>query len=745
MNDNVIINEEGRQVRRQALKSDSSQDLLKRPALELGEIVNRPTGVENNNNPCFNPNTSQGQQTSLGRPLKHRPYPFSDRLMDKLRYLLCCPLPTSRSQEIIFHPAYSNSNAPQADLIRIHVDVDAFGRQVVLFDDQYHQKSPVQKNHRRDWNQLGQGEEEADEPILQVPMENLLASTSAAISTSLSRRQSLVMSQQQQPQTSTLSLPRRPSHLQTSNDSNPISSHQQPAKLIVAGHEVELGDDDRQTMDDLITVLYTFRQAIRHVPLPMGRRFKFRALLGWGGNGFVAEAIDLHAQNGGTGVERVAVKFLPRENYTEGDLVRDVTASHASNNHNDTAQRSIPMEIWILKSVQHEHIVKFIADYDDANYFYLVMERVGTFNSTAFTASSASLNRSHTQHQAQQHPQHRPSASVSESRRPSTFSQSSSSAQQQQPQNRPSISETSSTSLPHAAHQPDLATLPTTNPHPIRGSQDAMTIASNLTELTMKRPTRADSGSLYHFIQTNTWEIQQPNVYRGIFKQLVNAYGALRRRGVCYLDFKCENILVSRTSKMGDGMKQSKRAEIGQGVSAWFKGRMEQFKKTRASKSNSSHAADPILESVKAASTQGDPPIRDQKTPEVKIKLIDFGMARLCQPGTKLNRYGTVWMSAPETLHGEGYDGVQGDIWALGLILYSMVTGGREAFISEEEVLSLLQRREGGADEGWIVMKEVDFPSHIDESVRFILRRILCPDPSRRATLPEITSMIMEW
>lgn len=46
----------------------------------------------------------------------------------------------------------------------------------------------------------------------------------------------------------------------------------------------------------------------------------------------------------------------------------------------------------------------------------------------------------------------------------------------------------------------------------------------------------------------------------------------------------------------------------------------------------------------------------------------------------KFQRYGTIYMSAPEILTEHEFQGPEADVWALGLILFSMVSGGRDAF-----------------------------------------------------------------
>jgi serine/threonine protein kinase len=128
----------------------------------------------------------------------------------------------------------------------------------------------------------------------------------------------------------------------------------------------------------------------------------------------------------------------------------------------------------------------------------------------------------------------------------------------------------------------------------------------------------------------------------------------------------------------------------------------------------------------------------------LRIKLIDFGMAR---PTTqRFERYGTRFMSSPEILYGRGYKGPEGDIWALGLILYQMASGGRDAFVSESEVMDLVDPVDGpnGTTE-WRALKPVELPAAIHGACRRILLRMLDPDPSMRANVDEIIAILDAW
>jgi serine/threonine protein kinase len=80
-----------------------------------------------------------------------------------------------------------------------------------------------------------------------------------------------------------------------------------------------------------------------------------------------------------------------------------------------------------------------------------------------------------------------------------------------------------------------------------------------------------------------------------------------------------------------------------------------------------------------------DPPVifRDLKpanvmiTPDGRVKLIDFGVARLFDPskGTDTLKMGTVGYAPPEQYAGQGQTTPRSDIYALGAMLYELLTG----------------------------------------------------------------------
>ena len=70
---------------------------------------------------------------------------------------------------------------------------------------------------------------------------------------------------------------------------------------------------------------------------------------------------------------------------------------------------------------------------------------------------------------------------------------------------------------------------------------------------------------------------------------------------------------------------------------------------------------------------------------EKQIKLIDFGFATKCKKGEKLSTHcGTPHYMDPDLAKKESYYGHAADVWALGVILFMLLTG-RLPFFAEFE------------------------------------------------------------
>jgi len=119
------------------------------------------------------------------------------------------------------------------------------------------------------------------------------------------------------------------------------------------------------------------------------------------------------------------------------------------------------------------------------------------------------------------------------------------------------------------------------------------------------------------------------------------------------------------------------------------------------------------------------------------IKVTDFGFSKdfLNESLPKTKRVGTLAYMAPEVALDSGdctYDGKAADIWACGVILYTLVAA-QYPFGDEikEKPATVYQR---------IVTGTFTLPPGLSESLNDLLRKILVPDPEERATVEMVKS-----
>jgi Tfp pilus assembly protein PilF len=120
------------------------------------------------------------------------------------------------------------------------------------------------------------------------------------------------------------------------------------------------------------------------------------------------------------------------------------------------------------------------------------------------------------------------------------------------------------------------------------------------------------------------------------------------------------------------------------------------------------------------------------------LKVLDFGLARAAQAtrltmtGTSL---GTPAYSAPEAVRGE--TGPPADVFALGLVLYEMITG-RRAFPSEHPMVVMYAI----ANEEPVPLAELR--SDVPPAVQEVVTRLIAKDPAARPTAAETARQLAD-
>ncbi|XP_077875649.1 sperm motility kinase-like [Ictidomys tridecemlineatus] len=113
---------------------------------------------------------------------------------------------------------------------------------------------------------------------------------------------------------------------------------------------------------------------------------------------------------------------------------------------------------------------------------------------------------------------------------------------------------------------------------------------------------------------------------------------------------------------------------------------------------------------------------------ERNVKLIDFGLSTRVTAGKKLNKFfGTLLYVPPEIICHQEYEGPPADIWSLGVVLYSMLTGIWPFEASTDSKLKKLIR-----------LGRYIIPSHVSKEAKSLIREILKVDPKQRPTIDQV-------
>ncbi|XP_063059067.1 MAP/microtubule affinity-regulating kinase 4 isoform X1 [Engraulis encrasicolus] len=113
---------------------------------------------------------------------------------------------------------------------------------------------------------------------------------------------------------------------------------------------------------------------------------------------------------------------------------------------------------------------------------------------------------------------------------------------------------------------------------------------------------------------------------------------------------------------------------------------------------------------------------------DANIKIADFGFSNEFTLGSKLDTFcGSPPYAAPELFQGKKYDGPEVDIWSLGVILYTLVSG---SLPFDGQNLKELRER--------VLRGKYRVPFYMSTDCEGILRRFLVLNPSKRCTLEQI-------
>uniref|UniRef100_A0A8C5BXC2 non-specific serine/threonine protein kinase n=1 Tax=Gadus morhua TaxID=8049 RepID=A0A8C5BXC2_GADMO len=113
---------------------------------------------------------------------------------------------------------------------------------------------------------------------------------------------------------------------------------------------------------------------------------------------------------------------------------------------------------------------------------------------------------------------------------------------------------------------------------------------------------------------------------------------------------------------------------------------------------------------------------------DANIKIADFGFSNEFTLGNKLDTFcGSPPYAAPELFQGKKYDGPEVDVWSLGVILYTLVSG---SLPFDGQNLKELRER--------VLRGKYRVPFYMSTDCEGILRRFLVLNPTKRCTLDQV-------
>jgi len=208
----------------------------------------------------------------------------------------------------------------------------------------------------------------------------------------------------------------------------------------------------------------------------------------------------------------------------------------------------------------------------------------------------------------------------------------------------------------------------------------------------------APCGELFNYILNQRY--LKDNHAKKLFAQLVSAVGYLHKKGIIHRDLKLENLLLDRNQNIivtdfGFANKFDPSDELGESVEARL----------------------------------------HERTFVEKHRLGSLSKDGYRRGDLMVTSCGSPCYAAPELVISDGlYTGRKVDVWSIGVILYAMLAGylpyDDDPRNPDGDNINLLY--------SYISETELKFPEYVSPHARDLLKRILRPDPRKRADLFEV-------
>ncbi|EAS32243.3 CAMK/CAMKL/KIN4 protein kinase [Coccidioides immitis RS] len=208
----------------------------------------------------------------------------------------------------------------------------------------------------------------------------------------------------------------------------------------------------------------------------------------------------------------------------------------------------------------------------------------------------------------------------------------------------------------------------------------------------------ASGGELFDYILNQRY--LKDHAARRLFAQLVSGVGYLHKKGIVHRDLKLENLLLDRNRNIII---------------------------TDFGFANTFNPADELSEEIEYNLTNRE---------FVKRMRLDRPDAKGIRRGDLMQTScGSPCYAAPELVVSDSlYTGRKVDVWSCGVILYAMLAGylpfDDDPANPDGDNINLLYK--------YIVTTPLTFPEYVTPHARDLLRRILVPDPRKRADLFEV-------